>query len=632
MAGKPVAEASVKLSLIDRITGPIKRLQARLSALSARLGFDRIGASVSRLGRSLQGLGAGLARTTGRLASFVSLLGLGASGAVAGAFALAKSASDLGSEIGEASFKLGIGVEALQEYRFAAKMSGIEQESLTKGIQKLGINASQATKGNKAMAKSFKALGIPLKDTNGKMRSTEAILDDTLTGLSKIKDPLRRNALAFQLFGKSGVDLVKMLTDGAEGLRGMREEARRLGIILSDGATKAADKFGDNLDSLWLRLEGLKLFLGVQLLPVLNEVIETTTKWFDANAGLVRSTISEWVKTFAQVLRDLMNPASDIRQEISKVAANFNSFLAAIRPVVDFLGGPMQATLIALGAWTAAPLIAALVAVGAALVSLGVAIAALSAPVLIFIALATAVARVAYLIYENWDSIAKFFGDFWTYVTGLFASAVAYIQSIPIKLYDVGAAMVDSIWQGLKSKWGEVVAWLKGAVNDLIGWLPESIKSKLGFDLSAAKLPEGPAGPAARAGRTVGGLVPPATERAPAPSPGFAPTVRPMDTGGMMEGFASAWRDLMKPIGDIVKQGSGEKTDRVEAGAITTGSIQMSEPLIAHEPQQINAPFSVTLTINAPGADAKGIAAAVNSVLAARASAHAANIQSSLSD
>ncbi|MER9393906.1 MULTISPECIES: hypothetical protein [unclassified Mesorhizobium] len=632
MAGKPVAEASVKLTLIDRISGPIKRLQARLSALSARLGFDRIGASVGRLGRSLQGLGVGLARTTGRLASFVSLLGLGASGAVAGAFALAKSASDLGSEIGEASFKLGIGVEALQEYRFAAKMSGIESESLTKGIQKLGINASEATKGNKLMAKSFKALGIPLKDANGKMRSTEAILNDTFTGLSKIKDPLRRNALAFKLFGKSGVDMVKMLSDGAEGLADMRHEARLTGSVMSAGAAAAADKFGDNLDALLIRVNGLKLFLSVQLLPVMNEVIESTTKWFDANAGLVRSTISEWVKTFAQVLRDLMNPASDIRQEISRVAANFNSFLAAIRPVVDFIGGPMQATLIALGTWTAAPLIAALVAVGAAFINLGIVI--MATPVGWFLAAVAAIAGAAYLIYSNWDSIAKFFGDFWTYVTGLFASAVAYIQSIPIKLYDVGAAMVDSIWQGLKSKWGDVVAWLKGAVNDLIGWLPESIKSRLGFDLSSVT-PGGPeTAKAGAAGAAVGAMVGP-TEKVPAASPAFAPSVRPMDTGGIMEGFASAWRDLMKPIGDIVKQGSGgaEKTDKVEAGTVTTGSIQMSEPLIAHEPQTISAPLNVGgIVVNVQGMTPAEAQAMVTGAIGAAQAKHAANLQSSLSD
>ncbi|QKC90011.1 phage tail tape measure protein [Mesorhizobium sp. NZP2234] len=625
MAGKPVAEAAVRLTLIDRISGRIKAIQARLAALSSRLGFDRISSAVSRLGNSLNGLGAGLARTTGRLSSFIGLLGLGASGAVAGAFALAKSASDLGSEIGEASFKLGVGVESLQEYRFAAKMSGVESESLTKGIQKLGINASLATRGNKIMAKSFKALGIPLKDTNGKMRTTEAILNDTFTGLSKIKDPLRRNALAFQLFGKSGVDLVKMLSDGSEGLAEMRHQARLTGSVMSERAAKAADSFGDDLDALLIRINGLKLFLGVQLLPVMDEVIKTTTEWFDANADLVRSTISDWVKTFAQVLRDLMNPASEIRVEIRHLGENLDWFLGVIKPVVDFLGGPMQATLIALGLWTAAPLLAALASVTAAFITLGVAI--MATPVGWFLAAVAAIAGAAYLIYKNWDAIAKFFGDFWDYVTGLFSSAVAYIQSIPAKLYDVGAAMVESIWNGLKSKWGDVVTWLKGAVADLIGWLPDSIKSTLGFDLSTVT-PGGPATvKAAGAGAAVGALVAPVEQR-PAATPAFAPTAAPMQN--VMDGFASAWRDLMTPIGDLGK--GGGKTDKVEAGTVTANSFVMPDPLIAHEPQQVNAPFSVTLTINAPGADAKAIASAVNGALAAQASAHAAAVQSSLSD
>ncbi|RUV00075.1 hypothetical protein EOB36_18185 [Mesorhizobium sp. M6A.T.Cr.TU.017.01.1.1] len=624
MAGKPVAEAAVRLSLIDRISGPIKRLQARLAALSSRLGFDRIGASVGRLGRAIGGLGDGLARTTGRLSSFVGLLGLGGAGAVAGAYALAKSASDLGSEIGEASFKLGIGVEALQEYRFAAKMSGIESESLTKGIQKLGINASAASRGNKALAKDFKSLGVVLKGPNKQLRSTEDILNDTMTALTRVKDPLRRNELAFKLFGKSGVDMVKMLSDGADGLAELRAEARRTGSVMSARAAAAADEFGDNLDALLVRVNGLKLFLGVQLLPVMNELIETTTKWFDANATLVRSTISDWVNTFAGVLRDLMNPASDIRQEISRIAENFTAFLDAIKPVVDFLGGPMQTVLIVLGTWTAAPLITALTAVGAAFVTLGITI--MATPVGWFLAAVAAIAGAAYLIYQNWDSIAKFFGEFWDYVTGLFSSAVAYIQSIPGKLYDVGAAMVDSIWQGLKSKWGEVVAWLKGAVADLIGWLPESIKSRLGFDLTTVS----PNAAAGDAGARVGGMVkkPPAEQR-PAAAPAFAPSVRPMEN--VTAGFTAAWRDLMKPIGDLGK--ATERTDKVEAGTVTTNSFVMPEPLIAHEPQTVNAPFNVGgVTVNVQGmtpAEAQGM---VTRALGAAAAQHSANLQSSLSD
>ncbi|TIV59979.1 phage tail tape measure protein [Mesorhizobium sp.] len=627
MAGKPTAEATVKLSLIDRITGPIKRIQARLAALGTRLGFDRIGASVNRLGKSLVGLGNGLTRTTARLSSFVALLGLGASGAVAGAFALAKSASDLGSEIGEASFKLGIGVEALQEYRFAAKMSGIENETLTKGIQKLGINASEAVKGNKQMAKSFRALGVPLKDTKGKMRSTEAVLNDTFTALAKIKDPLRRNALAFKLFGKSGVDLVKMLSDGSEGLAEMRHQARLTGSVMSARAAAAADEFGDNLDALLIRFEGLKLFLGVQLLPVLNEVIEATTKWFDANAGLVRQSITDWVQAFAKVLRELMNPASEIRQKMAGMAEGVTSFLNAIKPVVDFVGGPMNATLLVLGAWTAAPLITALTAVTAAFVTLGVTI--MATPVGWILAAAAAIAAAAYLIYQNWDKIAKWFGEFWDYVKGLFASAVAYIQGIAGKLYDAGVAMVQSIWDGLKSKWADVVAWLKGAVNDLVGWLPDVIKTKLGIDINAAKLPEGPNAPATRAGAAVGALVPPKVETPPPPSAPFVSGQKPADMGSL----SATIRDLMKPLSEVTKQGSPTKTDEVDAGTVKAASIQIAEPLTVHEPQQINAPLNVGgITVNVQGMTPGEAQLMVTRAIGAAQARQQANIQSSLSD
>ena len=117
------AEATVKLSLIDRITNPIKKISARLSNLGKRIGFDRITRSVGNLGRSIQGLGTGLVRTTGRLTAFLGLLGAGGAGVIASAYGLAKTVSDLGSDIDDATHKLKISSDTLQEYRFVAKMS-----------------------------------------------------------------------------------------------------------------------------------------------------------------------------------------------------------------------------------------------------------------------------------------------------------------------------------------------------------------------------------------------------------------------------------------------------------------------------------------------------------------------------
>ncbi|MBX5144957.1 hypothetical protein [Rhizobium lentis] len=353
------AEATVTLSLIDRITGPIRRIGARIGNLTKRIGLDRVGRSVMNLGNRFKGLGDGIAATSGRLAALFGLLGAGGAGAIAAAYGLAKSASDVGAEIHDVSVKLGLGVEQLQEYRFAAKMSGVEVATFDKGVEKLGVNAVEASKGNKQLAAAFKSLGVRVKGTNGQMRPMEDILDDTMLALSKIKDPLKRNQLAFKVFGKSGVDLTKILADGASGLKELREEARRTGNVFSKEASDAADELGDNTDALKERFEGLKNFIGIQLLPVFNEAVKGITGWYDANAKLIRSAITDWAQRLGHFLKDLIDPASQVRIKFDQFATSIGNAYDNIRPFVDFLGGPWVAALGAIGMWALGPAILA---------------------------------------------------------------------------------------------------------------------------------------------------------------------------------------------------------------------------------------------------------------------------------
>lgn len=753
----PVATASVEITLSDRITTPLRRVAASLSNLSRRLGLDRIGRAAVELTGRLRGLGDGLARTTGRLSSFIALAGAGSAGAIMGMFNLAKGASEVGSEIGEAAQKLGIGVVALQEYRYAAKMSGIESATLGKGIEKLGINAVEARKGNKGLIKDFRALGVTLKGSNGQMRTTEQLFGDTLNKLAKVKDPLQRNRLAFKLFGKSGVELMKMLGDGAEGLARKREEARRSGAIFGENAINAADKFGDNLDALMERLTGFQRLLGVQLLPVLNEMVEGVTAWFDANAGLVRSTIVEWVQSFSKVMRDLMNPTSELRLEIAKVATNFRSFLDAIRPVIDFLGGPLQASIIAAAAWIAGPLVTATALLTAAFVRLAAAF--LLTPFGWIVAGVAAVGSGVYVLYQKWDEFAAYWSGLWgritsafdrsfmegigtaldefnplvhivrglsavlEYFTGfsltdagtkmmdtLYAGVAAggervfawvadlmqkfqdFGTSLGDKFFALGSAVIDRFLSGLKDAWAGVVDWFKGAVDGLVGWLPESIRSRLGFSAEAPAgdggTTDGETGTAAKTAPDVPTFEYPAPVMDPLGMPipvdvnvpeFKAPEPIKLDTGGagksisdsITDGLRSAWADLMRPVGDLAPRpptvsAPGKavadstridlaaprveaptpivlppvnatpqtvQTQEVDAGSVKVGTATFPEPLLTHQPQTVNAPLNVGgITVNVQGmtpAEAQGM---FQRALSGVAQQHAANIQSSLSD
>jgi hypothetical protein len=369
------AEATVRLSLIDRITGPIKRISARLGSLSKRIGLDKIGKSIGNLGARFKGLGDGIAATSGRLAGLFGLLGAGGAGAIAAAYGLAQSASDLGSEIHDTSVKLGIGAEALTEYRYVADQAGIEVATFDKGVEKLGVNAVEAAKGNKQLSAAFRALGVRVKDTKGHMRPMEDVLDSTFVALSKIKDPLKRNQIAFRLFGKSGVELTKILADGAEGIKAGREEARRLGVVWSDDAAGAADAFGDGVSALGKRLNAFKTLVGVRLLPVIGGVIDGINKWFDANSGLIRSKLTEWVQRLGGFMKDLFDPTSQIRQQFAGFAEKVGAVYDKIKPLIDLIGGPLNAALALVGFWALAPAITAVSLLGFAFGGLAKAIA-----------------------------------------------------------------------------------------------------------------------------------------------------------------------------------------------------------------------------------------------------------------
>ncbi|TAW18450.1 phage tail tape measure protein [Rhizobium ruizarguesonis] len=369
------AEASVTLSLIDRVTGPIKRIAARISAISKRIGLDRVGRSITNIGNRFRGLADGIGRTSGRLAGLLGLLGAGGAGAIATAYGLAKSASDVGSEIHDMAAQLGIGTQTLSEYLHVADQAGASGEAFAKGVEKLGINAVEASKGNKQLAAAFRSLGVHVKGSGGKLRSAEEILDDTMLALTKIKDPLKRNALAFKVFGKSGVELTKMLADGAEGIKAGREEARKLGIVWSQDAANAADAFGDGVNALGKRLNAFKTFVGVQLLPVINDAVEGINNWLDANSGLIRSKLAEWVQRLGGFVRALIDPTSKIRIKFDEFATSIGNAYSKVKPFVDFIGGPMNAALGLIGIWALAPAITAITLLATAFGGLALSIA-----------------------------------------------------------------------------------------------------------------------------------------------------------------------------------------------------------------------------------------------------------------
>ncbi|WP_149983274.1 hypothetical protein [Pseudoalteromonas rhizosphaerae] len=126
---------------------------------------------------------------------------------------------------------IGIQTGALTELRHAAGLSGVATKELDKSLENMTRRSADA---------AFKGTG-PLKDTldSLKISATEfnklqpdQQLNTVADALMAIESQSERTRIAYELFGRSGIGMLKMMEGGSAGLASMREEARALGISL----------------------------------------------------------------------------------------------------------------------------------------------------------------------------------------------------------------------------------------------------------------------------------------------------------------------------------------------------------------------------------------------------------------
>lgn len=240
----------------------------------ARAHLEDFRAASERAANSLRGrFGAALADARARAEGFKvsgrgvldflgsvrgALLGLGAAGAVRGAFGLVQQVGSLG----ERAAKLGVGVDEFQRLQVLAEQNETSVESLGQAFRVLGKNAVDPTKDSTA---AFRELGVELRGADGQFRSRQDLFFDAAGALADVGDETRRAALAQQVFGRGAQELAPLLANGRAGLDAQREALSRLAVVSAETARKA-DEVGD-------RWAALKQNLLARFAPVLERVI-----------------------------------------------------------------------------------------------------------------------------------------------------------------------------------------------------------------------------------------------------------------------------------------------------------------------------------------------------------------------
>lgn len=166
----------------------------------------------------------------------------------------------------------GLAVEEYTALQYAAKLAGVEAGSLNSAMARLNRTIAEAAVGGNNQEAAFSRLGIAVRDSAGNLKTGDVILAEIADRFKELPDGVQKSAIAMELFGRSGTQLIPLLNGGADGLADLRKEAEALGLVISDTQAAQAEVFNDNLTRLGEASGGAANRVAGELLPSLVDL------------------------------------------------------------------------------------------------------------------------------------------------------------------------------------------------------------------------------------------------------------------------------------------------------------------------------------------------------------------------
>jgi hypothetical protein len=182
-------------------------------------------------------------------------------------------------------------------------------ETLGTSVGILSKKMVAAAEGNKAAAASFAEAGIAVKNADGSLRSSSDVLADLADKFASLPDGAQKTALAMELLGKGGKDMIPLLNGGADALAKLKAEADTFGQVFTAEMGANAEAFNDNITRLQGTFGNLAADLTAKVLPYLTQFSE----WLVQNGPQLVTNAGNFIDFAAKVVSALgtIKPALD---------------------------------------------------------------------------------------------------------------------------------------------------------------------------------------------------------------------------------------------------------------------------------------------------------------------------------
>lgn len=276
-------------------------------------------------------------------------------GAVTALTTLSVKSSETADELGDQASKLGMSVEALQEWNYVAKLLAVDNEQLQKAFTKTNSLLGDLASGNTSSATdALTKLGITYDDLKGK--NVDQAFEIIRDALANLEDETLRVGIANDIFGeKIGTDLQQLLSASSTEINNFRNECQELGVITEE-EVEASAKFNDELDKVKQELQTLGVELAQILLPIMTEfltylkdsIIPKISEWANKLANMNDTTKKTILVVIGLVAA--IGPAIKIITTVIPIVKGLSTALTATRTSGFFAGAGLSAATLGIGA------------------------------------------------------------------------------------------------------------------------------------------------------------------------------------------------------------------------------------------------------------------------------------------
>jgi len=315
-----MADGDINVQITATITDLLDKMQQAQNAI--RQAADGMKDGMSDAGDAAKGLGDELSKAF--MVAEITIAYEAIKQVTEAIYGFASAMADLGDKAGIMSKELGMSVEEVTAFAYAAGLVDVSGEGAARMLERLERNMTAAQSGTGMQAAAFRSLGITTDELKNKYTSLDSLLPVIADKFAATADGPAKTAIAISLFGRAGADMIPILDQGAAGLDQLKQHATDLGVVL-DGPTAAAmTEVHDKLYDIGQAIEGGAITAFMKMKPTIVALIDDFTAFVQQVKATVTSTeaVEQVWNPLIAIGTALWNAVTTVWTALEKVATS----------------------------------------------------------------------------------------------------------------------------------------------------------------------------------------------------------------------------------------------------------------------------------------------------------------------